>query len=68
MKVMIFSLEHDAWWRPNSQGYIVDQAHAGLYDEADAVQIVISANAHTHRRNEVVVRQFSDDGVVNIAT
>ena len=64
MKVMIFSLEHDAWWKPHSNGYTPDQAQAGLYDEADGEQIVSGANAHAHRRNEVLVYQFDDEGVI----
>ncbi len=62
-KVMIFSLEHDAWWKPNSRGYTTDQAQAGLYDEAQVAQIVRGANIHGGRRNEVMVRQFDDGGV-----
>lgn len=64
MKVMIFSLEHDAWWRPNSHGYSREQSEAGLYDEEEAVAIVRQANGSWWRRKEVLVRQFNDSGVM----
>jgi len=64
MKVMIFSLEHDAWWRPDSYGYTKNQAEAGLYSKEEAVRIVEGANIGGGKRNEVMVRQFNDDGVV----
>lgn len=61
MKVMIFSLEHDAWWKPQSRGYTKDQDEAGWYDEAEAEKIVEDANKHLgfgSKRNEVLVRPF----------
>jgi hypothetical protein len=38
-QVSIWSREHQAWWRPNAQGYTDDAAQAGVWDFADAYDI-----------------------------
>lgn len=50
-KVLIWSNEHSAWWRPNSQGYAINLACAGLYERAEAEEIVEA----TKGRNEQIV-------------
>jgi len=68
-KVMIFSLEHDAWWKANGQGYTQSQVCAGLYDLEDADRIVEDANRHRRfpeKRNEILVQQFDNTGVTLI--
>jgi hypothetical protein len=39
-KVLIWSNEHYAYWRPNSSGYTTDGLAAGIYDRAAAESIV----------------------------
>lgn len=38
-KYLIWSNEHNAWWRANSQGYARDIRHAGIYSRGEAVEI-----------------------------
>ena len=35
----IWSVEHDAWWRPGKAGYTTKITEAGVYTEAEAVAI-----------------------------
>lgn len=43
-KWLIWSLEHDAWWRRNSQGYTHNLEAAGRYSYEEALQITAGAN------------------------
>jgi len=40
----IWSMEHQAWWRPGERGYSERLAGAGRYPRADATRIVQDAN------------------------
>mgnify|MGYP001563721406 CR=1 FL=1 len=40
----IWSNEHQGWWKPQHQGYTPDRKLAGIYPEAEARQIIESAN------------------------
>jgi len=40
---LIWSNEHQAWWRANKNGYTKDATEAGIYSKADAQ--LICANA-----------------------
>ena len=40
----IWSIEHNAWWKPQSLGYTRNIREAGMYEEAQAKQIVKMAN------------------------
>ncbi len=53
-KVLIWSKEHNSWWRPNSHGYTTDQSQAGLYTEEEAKAIVYDDAL------EMIVRPFGD--------
>jgi hypothetical protein len=56
--IKIWSFQHSAWWRPNSRGYTVAEGEAGLYDRAEAEQIVNSANFRGRLEEEIVeIRQ-----------
>jgi hypothetical protein len=41
---LIWSLEHDAWWRPAHGGYTRLLAEAGRYPEDQAAVIIAAAN------------------------
>lgn len=41
---LIWSEEHQSWWRPGRHGYTAQMMAAGLYSEAEAVQISREAN------------------------
>ena len=41
---VIWSFEHEAWWRPDRRGYTPDLKQAGRYTQADADAIVADAN------------------------
>ena len=41
---LIWSNEHGAWWRPNSQGYTIHLAAAGRYSRSEA--LLICSRAH----------------------
>jgi hypothetical protein len=43
---VIWSVEHQAWWRPGRRGYTVSLAHAGRYEFEDAHDIVWNANRY----------------------
>lgn len=41
---LIWSNEHNAWWRPNSQGYTHSIAAAGRYSLKEAISVSNQAN------------------------
>jgi hypothetical protein len=41
---LIWSIEHDAWWRPAHAGYTRQIEEAGVYPEQEAARIVARAN------------------------
>jgi hypothetical protein len=41
---VIWSFEHDAWWRPGSWGYTTELEDAGHFTQAEAEKIVTDAN------------------------
>lgn len=43
-RVLIWSYEHDGWWRANSRGYTSLDVEAGLYLRSEANEIVSGAN------------------------
>ena len=42
----IWSIEHNAWWRSDREGYTPHLFLAGLYGQEEAAAIVESANEH----------------------
>lgn len=40
---LIWSNEHQAWWRPHSAGYTIASEQAGRYSHEEAVKISASA-------------------------
>jgi len=41
---VIWSIEHEAWWKPGRMGYTPTLADAGIYRREEAIAIVLSAN------------------------
>jgi hypothetical protein len=41
---VIWSIEHQAWWRPGWMGYCVSLHDAGLYTQREAAEILSRAN------------------------
>ena len=37
-KVMIYSNEHQAWWKPEYCGYTINKARAGVFDYDEAIK------------------------------
>jgi len=46
MNWLIWSHEHQAYWRANCCGYTTDKKEAGAYTFDEAVKIVFDANKH----------------------
>jgi len=44
MKFVIWSIEHEAWWRPGSMGYARTLDEAGRYTHVEAHEILQRAN------------------------
>jgi len=42
----IWSIEHSAWWGPDSHGYTYNKDEAGLYPKREAYEIVNGANRY----------------------
>jgi hypothetical protein len=40
----IWSIDHQAWWRPNWHGYTIDIWQAGLYEPSEAERVLHVAN------------------------
>ena len=40
---LVWSCEHDAWWRPNKCGYTLNLPQAGLYTRTEALAICLDA-------------------------
>lgn len=51
-KYLIWSWEHDAWWAPNSNGYVSDRGDAGEYSYEEALKICLNANYGFYRGRE----------------
>ena len=41
---LVWSIEHQAWWKPNRSGYTQKKEEAGRYEFYEAWSIVLSAN------------------------
>lgn len=54
-RYVIWSFEHDGWWKPGRWGYTPYLQHAGRYVKAEADEIVTRANRYSATVNEVAV-------------
>lgn len=46
MQYLIYSREHEAWWKPAERGYTTDIDQAGRYSREKAAAICEGANKH----------------------
>ena len=46
MMYRIWSIQHQAWWKPSRSGYCAYIKSAGLYTLEEAIEIVLDANIH----------------------
>lgn len=44
---VIWSFEHNAWWKPDRRGYTPDLIFAGVYSKEEADEIERDANRYT---------------------
>jgi hypothetical protein len=56
IKWLIWSNEHEAWWRPNGNGYTMLRAEAGEYGFAKAVEICAANTYRAHLRTDPQAR------------
>lgn len=62
--VLIWSMEHDAWWRPNARGYTANREEAGHFGRREAQEIVDSSRGVNERIVELTVTdQEHEDSV-----
>ena len=43
---LIWSFEHDGWWKPEWKGYTEKLSQAGVYSYAEALKICLNANKY----------------------
>lgn len=61
-RVLIWSFEHMAWWRPGRGGYTGNFEYAGYYDLEEAIEIVRCANIGEVKESIVVVPRWPPRG------
>jgi hypothetical protein len=56
-KWLIWSIEHNSWWKPGGRGYTIYRELAGEYGFTEACEIVAQANIPLDARpNEAMVK------------
>jgi len=60
-RYLIWSYEHNAYWRRNSCGYTVNKDEAGRYCYAEAKEIVTMANAFGGTIKEAMLADLDED-------
>jgi hypothetical protein len=62
MQFYIWSIEHNAWWKPNGYGYTTDINQAGIYNQEEAYKIIHAANiCCTNNPKETLVPYIKPD-------
>ena len=54
-KYLIWSIEHQKWWGPNSDGYVDYTDMAGRYTKEEATRIVKNANEYEKDPKECMI-------------
>lgn len=56
---IIWSIEHNAWWKPRRNGYVIERVNAGRYTYDEAVKIVESGNINKNNTpNEAMIKLY----------
>lgn len=55
MKWLIWSIEHNGWWKPMSLGYTREITEAGQFSLEEAIEIVTEANRNQRTPDEAMV-------------
>ena len=58
---VIWSFEHEGWWKPNGNGYTQDFTEAGKYTFDQADEIIIHANSHGQRNEAMLPYSFAKE-------
>ncbi len=45
-KYLIWSVEHNSWWKAHRCGYTPDKKEAGRYEFNEATEIILDANKY----------------------
>jgi hypothetical protein len=70
---VIWSFEHDGWWRPNERGYCTNILGAGIYTEARAREIeqdanLLFRNVEAIKLSDIFESEGGPDTVANLLT
>lgn len=57
----IWSYEHNAWWKPDRRGYVVDLKGAGKYTKQEAKEILDGANLVDINETAVKINAFFEN-------
>jgi hypothetical protein len=52
---LVWSFEHNAWWAPAQNGYVLEFKEAGRYGYQEAIQIMHQANQYAAQPMEIMV-------------
>lgn len=55
---LIWSLEHEAWWKPGKSGYTRNVLEAGRYTQLEAIEICHEANLYSEQLEEVMLQWY----------
>lgn len=55
MKYLVWSIEHNAWWRQNGAGYTKNRIEAGRFTLKEALEHVRSGDYIGHEPEEAIV-------------
>ncbi len=62
LKWLIWSIEHNAWWKPGHAGYTKSRKEAGRYSYTEALKIVKGANINLRDEpNEAMIQETAEE-------
>lgn len=57
---VLWSKKHQMWWRPQSMGYCNHLAQAGVYTEAEAIDLVSRSQCDPNKDHHTVMHRVRD--------